>query len=252
MSATTTAPACPHAALARDFEPFDLTDPFAFNARARAETPIFYSPQLGWWVVTRYEDIREIFRDPATFSSENTQTPFRARPPEVQRILDEGGFSLTSGLSARQPPDHTRLRGFIKKAFTPRRVAGMEPEIREIATSMIDRFAARGEADIVSELAYELPALVIFRLLGVPEEDVAKVKEWAQSRVYLNFGELPVDEQALPRRKPRALLELLPGARARPAAGAAATTSPATSCASTRPARTRSSWTRSPGWSTAS
>jgi len=192
---TTPAPACPHAALARDFEPFDLTDPFAFNARARAETPIFYSPQLDWWVVTRYEDIRDIFRDPATFSSENTQTPFHPRPPEVQRVLDDGGFSVVSGLSAKQPPDHTRLRGFIKKAFTPRRIAGLEPQIREIATTMIDRFADRGEADLVAELAYELPALVILRLLGIPEEDVANVKEWAQSRVFLNFGELPVEEQ---------------------------------------------------------
>jgi cytochrome P450 len=195
VSATTPAPACPHAELARDFEPFDLTDPFAFNARARAETPVFYSPQLDWWVVTRYEDMREIFRDPATFSSENTQTPFHPRPPEVQRVLDEGGFSVVSGLSAKQPPDHTRLRGFIKKAFTPRRIAGMEPQIREIATTMIDRFADRGEADLVAELAYELPALVIFRLLGIPDEDVASVKRWAQSRVYLNFGELPVAEQ---------------------------------------------------------
>jgi cytochrome P450 len=189
-------PACPHAALARDFEPFDLTDPFGFYARARAQTPIFYSPEIDYWVVTRYADIRDIFRDPATFSSENTQAPFHPRPPAVQRILDDGGFSVVSGLSGKQPPDHTRLRGFIKKAFTPRRVAELEPQIRSITTTMIDRFAHRGEADLVAELAYELPALVIFRLLGVPDEDVANVKEWAQSRVYMNFGERPVEEQA--------------------------------------------------------
>lgn len=196
MSATVPPPACPHAALARDFEPFDLTDPFAFYARARAQTPIFYSPEIDYWVLTRYADIREVFRDPATFSSENTQAPFHPRPPAVQQILDDGGFSVVSGLSGKQPPDHTRLRGFIKKGFTPRRVAELEPEIRAITTAMIDAFAARGEADLVAELAYELPALVIFRLLGVPEEDVAKVKEWAQSRVYMNFGERPVQEQA--------------------------------------------------------
>jgi cytochrome P450 len=189
-------PACPHAALARDFEPFDLTDPFGFYARARAQTPIFHSPEIDYWVVTRYADIRDIFRDPATFSSENTQAPFHPRPSAVQRILDDGGFSVVSGLSGKQPPDHTRLRGFIKKAFTPRRVAELEPQIRAITTTMIDRFADRGEADLVSELAYELPALVIFRLLGVPDEDVANVKEWAQSRVYMNFGERPIEEQA--------------------------------------------------------
>jgi cytochrome P450 len=190
------APACRHAALGRDFKPFELADPFPFYARARAEAPIFHSPEIDYWVVTRYEDIREIFRDPETFSSENTQSPFRQRPAEVQRILDDGGFSVTSGLSGRQPPDHTRLRGFIKKAFTPRRIASLEPEIRAIATRMINRFADRGRADLVGELAHELPALVIFRMLGIPDGDVPQVKEWAQSRVYMNFGDAPVAEQA--------------------------------------------------------
>ncbi len=193
---TVAAPACPHAELGRDFKPFDTAEPFAFYARAREEAPIFYSPEIDYWVVTRYADIREIFRNPATFSSENTQTPFKQRPAEVQKILDDGGFANVSGLSGRQPPDHTRLRGFIKKAFTPRRVASLEPDIRAIATEMIDRFAQRGEADLVAELAHELPALVIFRMLGIPDADVPQVKEWAQSRVFMNFGDRPVDEQA--------------------------------------------------------
>jgi cytochrome P450 len=190
------APACPHAELGREFTPFDLAEPFAFYARARADAPIFYSPEIDYWVVTRYDDIREIFRDPATFSSENTQAPYKMRPAEVQQILDDGGFSVVTGLSGRQPPDHTRLRGFIKQAFTPRRVASLEPEIRTIAGRMIDRFADRGETDLVAALTHELPALVIFRMLGIPDADVPKVKEWAQSRVYMNFGDAPVQEQA--------------------------------------------------------
>jgi cytochrome P450 len=181
--------------LEAEFRPFDLADPFAFLARARAEEPVFYSTELDFWVVTRYEDIRAIFRDPATFSSENTQSPYKERPETVQRVLDEGSFSGFSGLSARQPPDHTRIKAFVQKAFTPKRVALLEPDIRALAVSMIDRMAPRGRADWVADLAYDLPALVIFILLGIPDEDVPKVKEWAQSRVYLNFGDLPVDEQ---------------------------------------------------------
>lgn len=196
MADTVAAPACPHADLGRDFKPFDLAEPFAFYARARAEAPIFYSPEIDYWVVTRYDDIRDIFRNPATFSSENTQSPFKPRPATVQKILDDAGFANVSGLSGRQPPDHTRLRGFIKKVFTPRRVASLEPDIRSIATEMIDRFAGRGQADLVAELAHELPALVIFRMLGIPDADVPRVKEWAQSRVYMNFGDRPVEEQA--------------------------------------------------------
>ncbi|WP_064750566.1 cytochrome P450 [Solirubrobacter soli] len=181
--------------LSCSFRPFELADPFAFYARARAEEPVFFSEALGYYVVTRYADIHAIFKAPTVFSSENTQAPYKPRPAEVERVLDEGDFRAYSGLSGRQPPEHTRLRGFIAKAFTPRRVAALEPQIRELTTTMIDRFASRGHADLVEALTHELPALVIFRLLGIPDADVPRVKEWAASRVFLNFGDLPVSEQ---------------------------------------------------------
>jgi cytochrome P450 len=196
VTAPADAPArCPfHGDVAADFRPFDTSDPFAFYARARREQPVFYSEELGFWVVTRHDDIRAIFKEPATFSSEITQAPYKDRAPEVQKVLDDGEFTAYSGLSARQPPDHTRLRGFIKKAFTPRRVATLEPQIREIARRMIDELEG-DPVDLVAGLTYELPALVIFRLLGVPDEDVADVKRWAASRVVLTFGDQPIDEQ---------------------------------------------------------
>ena len=186
------------------FRPYDIADPFPFYARARAEAPVFYSEELGYWVVSRYDDIQAIFKDPATFSSENTQSPFKPRPAAVQAVFDEAGVSHASGLSGRQPPDHTRLRGFIKKAFTPRRIAALEPEVRELTVAAIERFADRGRADLVAQLARDLPAHVIFRLLGVPDEDVPRVKEWALSRVYLNFGDISEAEQV---RHARALVE---------------------------------------------
>jgi cytochrome P450 len=181
--------------VARDFDPFEIGDPFDFYARVREEEPVFFSEQLGYWVVSRYEDIIAIFKDPRTFSSENTQAPYKPWPPEVQRVLDEGDFRAYSGLSARQPPDHTRLRGFINKAFTPRRVATLEPQVRELVVAAIDRISARGHADLAADLARDLPALVIFRLLGIPDEDAPRVKEWAASRIYLNFGDQPLEEQ---------------------------------------------------------
>jgi cytochrome P450 len=188
---------CPfHGDVAEAFRPFDVKDPFPFYERARHEQPVFFSEELGFWVVTRHDDIRAIFKEPATFSSEITQAPYKARPAEVQQVLDDGEFTAYSGLSARQPPDHTRLRGFIKKAFTPRRVAVLEPQIREIARRMIAELDRSGDpVDLVAGLTYELPALVIFRLLGVPDEDVADVKRWASSRVVLSFGDQPLDEQ---------------------------------------------------------
>ena len=149
---------CPMHDVAADFKPFDL-ESVRLLERARREQPVFFSEELGYWVVTRHDDIHAIFKDPATFSSENTQAPYKPRPPEVQAILDDGEFTrLLRAVSARQPPDHTRLRGFIKKAFTPRRVAVLEPQIRELATRDARRdrrHAARSTSS--PSLTYELP-----------------------------------------------------------------------------------------------
>jgi cytochrome P450 len=189
-------PGCPAHETASDFDPWNLANPFEFYARARSDVPIFFNDELGYWVVSRYEDIQEVFKDPATFSSENTQAPYRKRSAEIQSVLDDAGFNYASGLSARQPPDHTRLRRFIQKAFTPRRVAALEPEVRSLAIGLIERMESAGNGDLVADLANHLPALVIFRLLGAPDVDVEQAKRWALSRVYLNFGDLPPGEQA--------------------------------------------------------
>jgi cytochrome P450 len=181
-------------ALADEFQPFDVAEPFDFYQRARCEAAAFYSPELDYWVVPRYADVLAILRDPVTFSSENAQAPFRPRPAAVEQILGIG-LTVKSGLLGRNPPDHTRLRSFVSKAFTPRRVAVLEPEIRDIAVRMIEQMARLGRGDWVAGLAYDLPALVIFLLLGIPDTDVPSVKAWAQSRIYLNFGNLPEAEQ---------------------------------------------------------
>jgi cytochrome P450 len=144
---------------------------------------VFFSEELGYWVVTRHEDVHAIFKDPATFSSENTQEPYRPRPAAVTGAREAGDFRAYSGLSARQPPEHTRLRASSRRPFTPCRVETLEPQVRELTLGMIERFEQRGRADLFAELAYELPAMVTFRLLGIPDEDLPAVKEWAQSRV---------------------------------------------------------------------
>ena len=189
------AQAQPPRQVADEFQPFALEAPFAFYARARAEAPVFYSPELDYWVVSRYDDVLAILRDSGgTYSTENAQTGFRRRPAAVEQVLGSG-LTAKSGLLGHNPPEHTRLRAFVNKAFTPRRVAVLEPQVRALASQLIERMAPRGQADWVAELAYELPALVVFVLLGVPQADVPTVKRWAQSRLFLNFGDFPVPEQ---------------------------------------------------------
>ncbi|MFN8457089.1 MAG: cytochrome P450 [Anaerolineae bacterium] len=182
-------------ALIEEYDPFDLLDPFPFYVRARQEAPIFYSSELDYWVITRYEDIKAVFRDLETYSSEITGKPLVPFSPAVQKVLDDGEFAVSSGISGMMPPDHTRVRSFLNKGFTPRRVEKLEGPIRQRTNELIDLFAQDGRADLVRQLTYDLPALVVFILLGVPAEDVAYVKQWAASRIAITWGDLTEEER---------------------------------------------------------
>ena len=196
-SSTAQAQRCPFSDASADFDPFDISDPFPFYAWARAQAPVFFSDQLGYFVVARHADIKAVFEDWRTFSSENAQAPMRPLGEEGRRIMREGGFTAYSGLSARVPPDHTRIRKLVQGCFGARRFRAIEPQIRQIVGHAIDGFAERGHADFFREFAYDVPALVLFKLVGVPDADVPKVKSWAVSRALLTWGNLS-DEEQLP------------------------------------------------------
>jgi cytochrome P450 len=186
---------CPFSDASIDFHPFDLADPFPFYEWARAQAPVFFSPELNYFVVARYADIKAIFDDWKTFSSENAQAPLRPIGEEPRRVMREGGFTAYSGLSARVPPDHTRIRKLVQNCFGVRRFRAIEPQIREIVMKAIDAVIKKGRADFFRGFAYDVPALVLFKLVGVPDADVPKVKAWGVSRSVLTWGNLSDQEQ---------------------------------------------------------
>ena len=118
--------------------PSTLADPFPFYEWARRQAPVFFSPELNISWSPRYADIKAVFDDWKTFSSENAQAPLRPIGEEARRIMREGGFTAYSGLSARVPPDHTRIRKLVQGCFGVRRFRAIEPQIREIVTKAID------------------------------------------------------------------------------------------------------------------
>jgi cytochrome P450 len=195
MATATAAKGCPFSDASDDFDPFDISDPFAFYEWARAQAPVFFSDELQYYVVAGHADIKSVFDDWRTFSSENAQAPLRPMCADGKRIMREGGFTAYSGLSARVPPDHTRIRKLVQGCFGPRRFKAIEPQIRQIVTRALDGFVANGKADLVREFAYDVPALVLFKLVGVPDADVQKVKAWAVSRALLTWGNLSDQEQ---------------------------------------------------------
>src|SRR3954468_17946827 len=150
------------------YEPFAQGDPFPAYAALRAEEPVMYDERIGYWVVTRYDDVRAVFEDWHTFSSENAQAPVRQRGPEAKRIMEEGGFTAYSGLSARVPPDHTRIRKIVSRAFTPRRYKALEPAIRDHVVREVEAMLQRPDrtGDLVADLAYDVPTVTILTLIG--------------------------------------------------------------------------------------
>jgi cytochrome P450 len=187
-----------HGALPSDgFDPFDLNAPHDLWVRFRAEQPVFHHQGTGYWVVSRYDDIKAIFEDWETFSSENAQAPMRPMCAEGRRIMTEGGFTAYSGLTARVPPDHTRIRKIAQGCFGPRRFKSIEPQIEQIVARHLDllQAAGPGPVDFWRTVAYPVPAHVLFALVGVPDDDVPMIKSFGESRLALTWGNLTDDEQ---------------------------------------------------------
>jgi len=189
---------CPITHHGATFDPFAanyLANPFSFLASARSEAPIFYSPEIDYWIVTRYEDIKAIFRNHKVFTAENTISPIVPFSEEVLQMLKDEGYTPQPVLSNNVPPSHTRIRSKVNTLFTPKRVNHFAEDIEQLIHQQIDKFIGMGKGDIVAEMTYDLPALVLFHILGVPPEDVPQVKAWAGKRIKLYYGKPTPEEQ---------------------------------------------------------
>jgi cytochrome P450 len=183
------------------FNPFGesyLADPYAFYQWAHQHAPVFFSAELNYWVVTRHSDIKQVLRDAETFSSRNATDPFTPVTPETAQIFRDGGYAMQRVLLNADAPTHTRIRRHVYAAFTPQRVAALEPRIRACAQRFITQMtqSAHQRADIVATLTYALPALVIFMLIGLDDDDVPAIKAGSESRVLFTWGKPSATEQA--------------------------------------------------------
>jgi cytochrome P450/nitrite reductase/ring-hydroxylating ferredoxin subunit len=190
--------ACPFSGASHgiDFDPMTPEQrecPFPLYAHARDEMPIFYSGRFDLWVVTRYDDIAAILKDPARFSSAQSLAVDTGVDPQVQAVLDSG-YPATPTMVTADPPVHTRFRQLVGKAFTSRQVEVMEPRMREIAHQLVDGFYRDGRTDIVRNYAYPFPMEVIAEILGVPASEMDSFKKWSDD-MSARFGPLPLERQ---------------------------------------------------------
>ncbi len=189
---------CPVSGAVRAFDPYAedyLQDPYPHLRELRERSPVFYSDELDYWVVSRYEDVKHCFMDQEAFSAAPALDTIVPPYPSTLEILQK--YALVPGPSMvnEDPPDHYPHRKRCQRAFSPQRMRNLEPFIRELATRFIDRFVKRGEADLVGEMFYELPALVVFRIFGIPDEEVEEVKGYAGPLALFNWGRPSEAEQ---------------------------------------------------------
>jgi cytochrome P450 len=176
-----------HGELGHQYRAFDPIAIHAILEKAREQEPVFYSPELGYWVITRYEDVLSILRDPERFSAANANTPITAVPQEAIQILRDGGYALEGVQVNCDPPRHTRIRNSAQNVLSIKNYLPLEGEIRRIAVEDMEKFA--GDCvDLLQALTYELPAKTIFKMLDIPENETPLVKEWASNRMLLSFS----------------------------------------------------------------
>lgn len=147
-------------------------DPYPFYHQLRTEDPVHRS-SLGPWLIARYADAHALLRDRRLGRDFGAFLDAQMGPSQLRQML--GRTMLFN-----EPPDHTRLRTLVSKAFTPRVVEGMAPRIQALVDQLLDRVETAGRIDIVGDLAYPLPVAVISEILGIPVEDDALLRGWSR------------------------------------------------------------------------
>lgn len=168
--------------------PETVADPYPYFARLRAEDPVHWDGRSRAWVVTRYDDVVAAQLD-ERLSAERAAAYISPHVPGPSGAPADPAFRvLTRWMVFQDPPDHTRLRGLVRQAFTPRAIQQLRPRIQAIVDELLDRVRQAGRADLIASFAYPLPAIVIAELLGVPPADRDQFKYWSDQLSTLVFA----------------------------------------------------------------
>ncbi len=207
-----------HEVLYDPFDPEFRADPYPYYDRLRLEAPAYRSPN-GQVVLTRYADVFEVLRSSAV-----------SRDLEANAILDDTDPIAVRRRSRRRggaksilnldPPDHTRLRRLVSKAFTPRAIEQLRPRIVEMVDEVLDRAAERGSIELIDELAFPVPFLVISELLDMPTDRAEDLREWSSALTTglepaASLDDLTASEHAIQQLVPY-LIEVIEQRRAQP------------------------------------
>jgi cytochrome P450 len=178
------------------FTPETLACPYPHFAELRDKAPV-HPNEMGWFMITRFDDVMAMVRDTDRFTSSVNgprATLGAVVDPDLQELLGRTEPPVPT-LLTNDPPSHARYRALVNKAFTPKRVAQMEGEIRKVADDLIDQFIERGSVDLIPEFAVGLPLTIIADALGVDRADMDDFKRWSDFAVLPLSGPLSKEQQ---------------------------------------------------------
>ena len=158
------------------FAPGFTDDPYPQYAKMRAEAPVYEHP-FGFWLLTRYDDVSWLLRAGLSVEDDNVAADSLLRQLRVEVYGDGAPRAGAVSMLDRDPPDHTRLRKLVSKAFTPRAIEGLRPRITALVDGLLDEMAAEGRVDLVDALAFPLPFSVIAEMLGTPPADHERIRQ---------------------------------------------------------------------------
>ncbi|MFT7473798.1 MAG: cytochrome P450 [Verrucomicrobiales bacterium] len=168
--------------------PERVRDPYTYFREMQRETPVYWNQKYRAWFVTRFDDVTAAFREPRL--SSDRIAAFGANNADQDEAFSSVLHVLSSWLVFKDPPDHTRLRRLLQSSFTVKEVESWRPRIERIVNELIDELDPEQPIDLVRDIAYPLPAIVIAEMLGVPPEDRELFKRCSDQITALVFGAL--------------------------------------------------------------
>lgn len=175
--------------------------PFAYYSQLREKAPVYRMPETGFYVISTYEDLKEVLSDPDTYSNDILIEQLAGESvAHLGRMYDEYldtiGWGHVQTLQRTDPPVHSRYRRLLNRALTPPMVKAMMPSVERIADELIDAFIERGSCEFISDFAFPLPGRVIAEQIGLPESEIATFKTWADAMLAPAQG-LLTDEESV-------------------------------------------------------
>lgn len=186
--------ACPVMGIGKEYKPYQHDGMYELFRRAKVEAPVFYSEELGFWIVTKREDVEPVFRDTKRFSAVAASAAVHPFPDDVLSYMRAAGYTLEPVHVNLDGLPHAHIRAIAARFLNIKRLSSYEGQIRSLARRHIEGMKGASRVDIVEALTYELPAQVVFLLLGESDVNTAKIKSWADKRLMTIFGKLDPDE----------------------------------------------------------